>query len=107
MNGARETRRCGSLQEAGCDTFVEIGPQAQPTSLAGSVAEGTAKAHVLPSLVRGRDSRLVMRESVSQLYARGAALDWKAFNRGVGRRISLPPSPFIRESYWAYDAVRN
>jgi acyl transferase domain-containing protein len=96
-----------TLQEAGCDNFIEIGPQPQLTSLAGSVVDGTAKAHVLPSLVRGHDSRRVMRESVSQLYARGATFDWKAFNRGIGRRISLPPSPFIRESYWAYDASRN
>ena len=95
------------LQEAGCDSFVEIGPQTQPASHGGSVVDGTAKAQVLPSLSRGRDSRLVMRESVCQLYARGAALDWTVFNRGAGRRIGLPPSPFIRESYWAYDTLRN
>jgi acyl transferase domain-containing protein len=106
-DGARFADAIQTLQQAGCDNFVEIGPQPHLTSLAGSVVEGTAKAHVLPSLSRGRDSRLVMRESVSQLYQRGAALDWKAFNRGTGRRISLPPSPFIRESYWAYDTVRN
>jgi acyl transferase domain-containing protein len=110
----RQARQCvrfadaiHTLQQAGCDGFIEIGPQPHLTSLAGSVAEWTAKAHFLPSLWRGRDSRRVMRESVSELYARGAALDWKVFNRGVGRRISLPPSPFIRESYWAYDALRN
>ena len=103
----RFTEAIRTLQEAGCDSFVEIGPQPHLTSLAGSVAEGTAKAPVLPSLVRGHDSRRTMRESVSQLYQRGATLDWKAFNRGAGRRISLPPSPFIRESYWAYDTLRN
>ena len=96
-----------ALQEAGCDSFVEIGPQPQLTSLAGSVVEGTGKAPVLPSLVRGHDGRRTMRESASRLYERGAALDWKVFNRGVGRRISLPPSPFIRESYWAYNTPRN
>lgn len=106
-DGVRFAEAIRTLQEAGCDSFVEIGPHPQLTSLAGSVVEGTAKAHVLPSLVRGHDSRRVMRESVSQLYRRGAALDWKAFNRGVGRRIGLPPSPFIRESYWAYDPARN
>jgi acyl transferase domain-containing protein len=110
----RQARQCvrfadaiDTLQQAGCDGFIEIGPQPHLTSLAGSVAEWTAKAQFLPSLWRGRDSGHVMRESVSELYARGAALDWKVFNRGVGRRISLPPSPFIRESYWAYDALRN
>ena len=106
-DGVRFADAIRTLQEAGCDTFVEIGPQPQLTSLAGSVVEGTAKLHVLPSLERGRDSRLVMRESVARLYARGAALDWKAFNRGAGQRISLPPSPFIRESYWAYESLRN
>src|SRR5262249_41624550 len=55
----------------------------------------------LASVRRSRDDWPQLLESIGALYAKGASIDWSAFDRDYPRRkISLPSYPFQRERFW-------
>ena len=55
----------------------------------------------LPSLRRGQDDWRVLLSAVGAMHVRGAAIDWRAFDRPYSRtRLSLPTYPFARQRYW-------
>src|SRR4029077_921754 len=55
----------------------------------------------LPSLRPARGDWQQILSSLAQLYVRGAAVDWAAFDRDEPRRrIPLPTYPFQRRSFW-------
>ena len=89
-----------NLNESGCDIFIEIGPN--PTLLSMGqrcLPEGTGTW--LPSLRQGKDDWQTLLSSLAQLYAMGADVDWKTFDRDYPRRkLILPTYPFQRERYW-------
>lgn len=71
-------------------------------------ADGAAKRFFLengetlfvPSFDSGQNSVPAMLGGLAALYERGIDVDWAAVNRGRGNKIELPPTPFIRDSYW-------
>jgi acyl transferase domain-containing protein len=89
-----------ALAEAGCDFFVEIGPATVLGAVAQQALGPDAGALILPSLDSGRNDARAMLSGLARLYERGIDIDWVAVNRGRGRKIGLPPTPFVRESYW-------
>src|SRR5262249_39432011 len=49
-----------------------------------------------------------MLDSLSQLYVRGAAVDWAGFDRDYDRRrVRLPTYPFQRRRYWVAGTGRE
>ncbi len=89
-----------TLGELGCDGFVEVGPQATLLAL-GADCLGEAHGAWLPSLRRKRDDWQQVLLTLATLYARGADVDWDAFDRGYGlRRVLCPVYPFQRQRFW-------
>ncbi|KZM69902.1 hybrid non-ribosomal peptide synthetase/type I polyketide synthase [Nocardia terpenica] len=93
--GFAESVRAASSQGAG--VFLELGPS--PTLL-GPVGEAAPDALLLPSLRRGSDDWQVLGESVAALHTAGAAIDWRRFDEGRGRRlVTAPTYPFRRDRH--------
>ncbi|MEL6723251.1 MAG: beta-ketoacyl synthase N-terminal-like domain-containing protein, partial [Pseudomonadota bacterium] len=84
----------------GVNCFLEVGPKPVLLGLA-RLADGPEDVSYLPSLRAGRDDWQVMLHSLGQLYTRGAAIDWSAFDQDYQRqKVILPTYPFQRERYW-------
>ncbi|MBM3288790.1 MAG: SDR family NAD(P)-dependent oxidoreductase, partial [Candidatus Hydrogenedentes bacterium] len=89
-----------AIAELGFTTFIEAGPQA---TLSGMGARCLPKdaAVWLPSLAKGQDDWQTIVRSVQSLYAAGAHVDWRGFDRPYTRaRVSAPTYPFARERHW-------
>jgi len=87
-----------TLRNAGCEVFVEVGPDATLTAVGQRCVEGGSW---LPSLRRKRDDWQQMLESLGQLYAYGMDVDWEAYARPYGaRKVTLPTYPFQRRRSW-------
>ena len=97
-------RSIQTLEAAGYRVFLEIGPAATLTALAQhSCGEGTAWVASLKSKRGAWDQMLT---AASELYVRGAAMDWAGFDRPYARqRVALPSYPFQRQRYWIEGAV--
>jgi myxalamid-type polyketide synthase MxaB len=93
-----------SLFDCGCDAFVEIGPQPILTGMARG--DAPAGDHLwVPSLRAGQNDWQHLLQSVVQLFARGASIDWRAFDRDyVRRKVSTPTYPFQRQRHWMPEA---
>ncbi|MFE8598038.1 amino acid adenylation domain-containing protein [Archangium violaceum] len=89
-----------ALQRDGIRVFVEIGPKATLLGMAARClpeGEGTW----LPSLRPDDGGWQQMLESLSALFARGARVDWAAFDAGYPRRkVAVPTYPFQRQRFW-------
>ncbi|HUS39516.1 MAG TPA: polyketide synthase dehydratase domain-containing protein, partial [Pirellulales bacterium] len=96
-----------AIRELGCQAFLEIGPQ--PTLIGmGRRCLSDQELFWLPSLRKGRDDWQMMLDSLSQLFVRGAKLDWQSFDQDyVRRRCDLPTYPFQRKRYWVDCERRN
>lgn len=87
-----------SLEQEGCDAYLEIGPHPVLLGMARSVLR--EESLCLPSLRRGREDWEQMLESLARLYEAGAKVDWKGFDADYPRRkVVLPTYPFQRERY--------
>jgi acyl transferase domain-containing protein/acyl carrier protein len=81
------------------------GPDPEMLELAGSMGirpdedAGMADSTVVVRIGEGWDRFF---EDICQLYVRGVAVDWEAWDRPFGRRRlhGLPTYPFQRERYW-------
>lgn len=99
-----------TLVGAGHEVFLELGPHPTLSVLAASCLEvpGGPAQLWLPSLVKGRDDRQIMLETLCALYAQGSDVNWQAVHaslpepRSHARRkhCGLPGYPFIRKRYW-------
>ncbi|HET9914975.1 MAG TPA: type I polyketide synthase [Anaerolineales bacterium] len=89
-----------NLHQAGCATFVEIGPN--PTLIGMGqqcLSEGTGTW--LPSLRQGKEDWQTLLNSLAKLYTMGVEVDWKGFDHDYARqKLVLPTYPFQRERYW-------
>jgi malonyl CoA-acyl carrier protein transacylase len=86
------------LSSLGVNTFVELGPQPVLLAMGQECVDGGLW---VPSLHRERGEWEQLLESVARLYAAGAAIDWKGFDRDyVRRKAELPTYPFQRKRYW-------
>ncbi|MFV2109765.1 type I polyketide synthase [Micromonospora sp. LOL_015] len=102
---AREAVRFGdgirAAQEAGCTTFLELGPDAV---LAGMGRESLPDAAWIPSVRATRPEALAVLDAAARVAVRGAAIDWAALLPG-GRTVDLPTYAFQHERFWLeYDA---
>jgi malonyl CoA-acyl carrier protein transacylase/SAM-dependent methyltransferase len=100
-----------TLREAGCTTFVEIGPH--PTLLGlGRRAWPDSAASWIPSMQRGSDELAQIAHSAASVYAAGHAIDWRSFDRHgrddppARRKVPLPTYPWQRSSYWSPAAAQ-
>ncbi|WP_406312551.1 type I polyketide synthase [Streptosporangium sp. NBC_01639] len=107
-DAVRFTDRVAWLAERGAVTFVELGPDAVLSAMAaGGVADEDGMAFV-SVLRRGRDERRELLSALGRAYARGIALDWKAFFSGAAvTGIDLPTYAFQRKRYWLDVAGRQ
>jgi acyl transferase domain-containing protein/acyl carrier protein len=89
-----------TLWQAGHRLFLEIGPHPVLSGLGRVQYDGEA-ALWLPSLRGGQESASLMLQSLAQLYAAGASVDWDGVERArPARRLSLPTYPFQRRRHW-------
>jgi len=86
------------LQELGVNRFIEVGPK---PVLLGMARQTVSEGLWLPSLRPEVPGRAVLLQSLGDLYAAGAALDWRRVDskRPVSR-AELPLYPFQRQRYW-------
>ncbi|MFN8488409.1 MAG: beta-ketoacyl synthase N-terminal-like domain-containing protein [Caldilineaceae bacterium] len=106
-----------TLQEQGCNVWLEIGPDTTLLGMAGQIvnhrwqAEGEqveqrpAVAFYVPSLRKNQSDWEQILTSLGELYMRGVVVDWEAFNQGRHQRWlrpmnPLPTYPFQRQRYW-------
>lgn len=97
---ARQTVRFAAgiktLQAAGADTWIELGPQAMLLNL-GDLPETAAVR--LPALRGERDEPASALAALGGYWVHGGSVDWKAILPG-GRRLQLPTYPWQRQRYW-------
>src|SRR5262245_34188598 len=93
-----------ALQQSGCDAFLEVGPQPHLIGMGRQVL-GAGRHCWLPSLQRGVSDWRRMLDSIGELYARGAAIDWQAFDSRPRQRLELPTYAFQRQRYWIGSGV--
>ena len=90
----------GSMHDAGCNVFLEIGPNAILTPL---VRANLASSDVLSASIlrRGVDDSTALNELLARLYVRGVDIDWNHASPSRSRRnVKLPSYPFQRKRYW-------
>ncbi len=89
-----------TLVEAGMEIFVELGPMS-PLLAMGKRCAPEADKVWLPSLARGENDWRVLLNSLGQLFARGAPIDWKSFYRNDAcQLVTLPTCAFQHKRYW-------
>ncbi|MFF2383531.1 type I polyketide synthase [Streptomyces sp. NPDC058108] len=88
-----------TLEEQGITTYVEIGPGAVLTALAGDCVTGDAT--LVPLLRRDTDENESFTTALARLHVRGHAPDWSTLLAPLGaHRVDLPTYPFQRGRYW-------
>jgi acyl transferase domain-containing protein len=98
--------RC--LRDLGVTTFIELGPDASLTGMAGdSLGEPTPQVVLTAALRRNRPETGTVLTGLAQAYAAGAHVDWAvAFSGQQAENVKLPTYPFQRERYWLDAAPR-
>ncbi|MGV9367189.1 type I polyketide synthase, partial [Amycolatopsis sp. NPDC003731] len=91
----RETVRfsdgMATLQSAGADVFLELGPDGVLSAMVG----GTA----IPALRRDRSEPRALLTALSTAHVHGVDVDWVPFFPD-GRRVDLPTYAFRHRNYW-------
>nr|WTB28357.1 SDR family NAD(P)-dependent oxidoreductase [Streptomyces sp. NBC_00830]WTB35725.1 SDR family NAD(P)-dependent oxidoreductase [Streptomyces sp. NBC_00830] len=87
-----------ALAAAGCDTFLEVGPDA---ALIGPAGECLDRANLLSVARRDRPDVASLAAAVGELHTLGKLVDRAAWFDGTGAtRVDLPTYRFRRERYW-------
>ncbi|WP_435053318.1 type I polyketide synthase [Kitasatospora phosalacinea] len=88
-----------TLTASGTARFLELGPDAVLTGMAGH-ATGDGQV-LLPALRRtGEEARTVL-QALAGLHVRGVPVDWQGVFAGRGaRKVALPTYAFQRKEYW-------
>ncbi|MFC0533385.1 type I polyketide synthase [Phytohabitans kaempferiae] len=88
-----------TLAGLGVTRFVELGPDATLTALAGECLDRDAV--LVPVLRKDRPEPHSAVTALARLHVHGASVDWSAVYAGCGgRRVQLPTYAFQRERYW-------
>ena len=90
----------GALAQQKIDAFLEIGPA---TTLLSMSRQGVPDQGIafLATLNGGKADWQTILTSLAALYARGASIDWEAFDNDYRRhRVELPTYPFQRQTFW-------
>ena len=89
-----------TLQQLGCEQFIMVGPYPNEASMGDHSLPENAR-RLLPSLQKGGNDWQPILNTLSELYANGATVDWTGFDQPYLRhKIALPSYPFERERYW-------
>ncbi|HSK30541.1 MAG TPA: acyltransferase domain-containing protein, partial [Candidatus Limnocylindria bacterium] len=89
-----------TMIEAGCELFVEIGPDKVLTHLTQDF-DARRPVETVSTLRRGEHDWNALLESVARLYVRGAEIDWNSLQNGRRvRPVRLPDYPFQHTRYW-------
>ena len=90
-----------TLADLGYRTYLEIGPGTDMLGMALANLPSDEDVLMLPSLRPRRPDWDVLLSTVSQLYVRGAELNWEAFDSDYERtQVRLPNYPFERVRCW-------
>ncbi len=94
------------LAEQSSGVWAEIGPGNVLGRLAKAAVAGTeeaARPQVLAGWPGAADEDRYLQAELGQLWAAGAAVDWRSFYQRNGKRprpVTLPSYPFERKRYW-------
>jgi acyl transferase domain-containing protein len=92
-----------TLERAGIERFLELGPQGVLSALVQeSLSEGAqGRARLWAALRKERDEVSSILTALGGLYAHGQPVEWSAFFGPLdARRVPLPTYPFERQRYW-------
>ncbi len=90
----------GSLEQKGLNLFLELGPGSTLIDLGKQGVKDPGAAIWLASLGPGAGGEHELLSALSELYRRGARIDFQAFHGDrPGGKIPLPNYPFERERY--------
>jgi acyl transferase domain-containing protein/NADPH:quinone reductase-like Zn-dependent oxidoreductase/NADP-dependent 3-hydroxy acid dehydrogenase YdfG/acyl carrier protein len=92
-----------TLADAGVSRFLEVGPDAVLSLLAGECLDGEAEQHalLLSTLRAGQEDERAFADFLAAVEVTGEAIDWGAFFDGRGAQlVDLPTYAFQRERYW-------
>ncbi len=90
-----------ALAAQGYRLFLEFGPSATLGTMARRCVDDAEGAVWLSSLCPERAAEPTLLEGLAALHARGAAIDWRAFDAPFARRtVPVPTYPFERQPYW-------
>ncbi|GAB1511618.1 type I polyketide synthase [Actinophytocola sp. KF-1] len=84
-----------TLAGLGVTRYLEIGPDAVLTGMAGQTVDAT----LVPTLRGGRDEVTTVVEAVAALHVHGVSPDWTAVFGG-GRKVDLPTYAFNHQRFW-------
>lgn len=90
-----------TLQRAGYDLIVEVGPSQALSSLVTAIAReiGAAAMRSVPTMRYDYDPQpdaVCLQKAIGELWLAGVNVDWESFH--PARRVSLPTYPFQRRS---------
>jgi acyl transferase domain-containing protein/NAD(P)-dependent dehydrogenase (short-subunit alcohol dehydrogenase family) len=90
-----------SAIQAGCSTFVELGPHpVLGASIHQCLATSSKPSLVLSCMRRGQDEQTTMLTALGALYTAGHEIAWRQVYRDGSRCVSLPAYPWQRERHW-------
>ncbi len=93
-------RSVQELAKSPCDVLLEVGPQ--PTLLGMAKQSLSGDKHLLLASLKPRTSEWeTVLSALSQLYVRGADIDWAGFDRDYRReQVTVPHYHFQRQRHW-------
>ena len=85
----------------GVTHFIEVGPHPVLLGMAADWASSDTTVKWLASLRRDASDWTNLLDSMQHLYADGARIDWREFDRPYDRRpVTAPTTPFQRRRHW-------
>jgi len=96
----------GWLGRHGATAFLELGPDAVLSAMAGESLIATAsEATAAPLLRRGRPEPQALLGALARAHAGGVELEWERLFAAAGaQRVPLPTYPFRRRRHWVEPA---
>ncbi|MDP5336971.1 MAG: type I polyketide synthase [Nodularia sp. (in: cyanobacteria)] len=92
-----------TLHQQGYQIFLEVGPKPTLIGMGRRCLPADAALWLSSLNVGGSDWQYLL-TSLSQLYLRGAEINWQNVETGYGQNISLPTYPFQRQRFWPQES---
>ncbi|MBJ3810647.1 SDR family NAD(P)-dependent oxidoreductase [Streptomyces flavofungini] len=90
-----------TLETNGVRTFLELGPDGEPSVLPDHCFDAHERSVFVPALPRDDDEAVALATTIASLQVRGIAIDWQRVFAGTGvRRVDLPTYAFQRKRLW-------
>ena len=89
-----------AMIDAGCEVFVEIGPDAVFSFLSQEFSSKQT-VETIPTLRCGESDWTALLATLARLYVRGVPVNWAAFQKGQNfKPVRLPNYPLQRSRHW-------